>query len=279
MKSLREQMEMDLELRGYSNCTKLAYIGAVSRFAQHFNKSPELITEEQIREYLHYLLTKKELSGSSITVIYSAIKFLYETTLQRDWDIQKLPRHKNSNKLPIVLVLDEVKDIISCAANIKHKALLTTVYTAGLRVFEAVNLKVTDIDSKNMRIHIQQGKGGKSRYSFLSKKNLFVLREYWKEYRPTLWLFPGRKPELPMSTRAGQDAFKKAKKAAGITKAATIHTLRHSFATHLLEAGMDIFYIQRLLGHSSIKSTTVYLHLSRPKCQDIADTLDSTIGI
>lgn len=277
MKNLREQMEMDLELRGYSNCTKLAYIGAVSRFAQHFKVSPELITEDQIREYLHHL-TKNGSSNSTITVIYSAIKFLYEITLKRDWNVKHLPRHKSTKKLPLVLAPDEVKNIIACAANLKHKALLTTVYTAGLRVSEVASLKVADIDSKNMRIRVQQGKGGKDRYTFLSSKNLFVLREYWKQYRPTLWLFPGQNPDFPTSARSVQDAFKKAKRTAGITKEASIHTLRHSFATHLLEAGMDIFNIQRILGHSCIKTTSVYLHLRKPISQEIADTLDSTIG-
>ncbi|WP_341462423.1 tyrosine-type recombinase/integrase [Clostridium tyrobutyricum] len=192
--------------------------------------------------------------------------------------MNKIPRIKERRRLPVVLSPEEVKDIFDATRNIKYKTILMTIYSAGLRVSEVCNLKVTDIDSKNMQIFIKQGKGKKDRYSLLSKSNLQILREYWKTYKPEEHLFSGRYRTDAITTRSVQKIFQKSKEKAGITKPATVHTLRHSFATHLLDAGTDICYIQRLLGHTRITTTTIYLHLRRMDLLNIKSPLDILVG-
>ena len=192
--------------------------------------------------------------------------------------MDKIPRIKEPRKLPTVLSPEEVKDIFDVTENLKHKAILMTVYSAGLRVSEVCNLKITDIDSKNMQILIREGKGKKDRYSLLSKANLEILREYWKRYHPTEYLFSGRYRTDAITPRSVQLVMEKSLKKTKITKKASIHTLRHSFATHLLDAGTDICYIQRLLGHTRITTTTIYLHLRRLDLLNIKSPLDILLG-
>jgi Site-specific recombinase XerD len=278
MSELRTKMTMDLELRGYSPTTVKYYINHVFRLSKHFSKSPDLLGEDEIFEYLHYCITERKLSEGTVNTIYSALKFFYTKTLGRDWRVEKLARTKEARKLPAVLSKSEVMDIFNATENLKHKAILMTIYSAGLRVSEAANLKVTDIDSKNMQIFIRNGKGKKDRYALLSKANINVLREYWKRYHPKEFLFSGRYREDAISARAIQKIFEQARDKAGIKKDATVHTLRHSFATHLLEAGTDIFHIQRLLGHTSIHTTTIYLHLRRMDLLNVTSPLDSFVG-
>lgn len=275
MSELRTKMKMDLELRGYSPATMEYYIGNVMRFAQHFKKSPDLLGENEIYEYLHYCITEKNLSEGTVNLVHSALKFFYTKTLGRDWRVEKLARIKDRRKLPVVLSQDEVKSIFDATENLKHKAMLMTIYAAGLRVSEAANLKVTDIDSKNMQIFIRNSKGKKDRYAILSKVNIEILREYWKQYHPKTFLFGSRFGDDAVSVRTIQEVFKDARDKAGVKKAATVHTLRHSFATHLLEAGTDICYIQRLLGHTCINTTTIYLHLRRMDLLNITSPLDT----
>jgi integrase/recombinase XerD len=275
MSELRNKMKMDLELRGYSPKTMEYYIGNVMRFAQYFKKSPDLLGENEIYEYLHYCITEKNLSEGTVNLVHSALKFFYTKTLGRDWRVEKLARIKERRKLPVVLSQAEVKSIFDVTENLKHKAILMTIYASGLRVSEAANLKVTDIDSKNMQIFIRNAKGKKDRYAILSKANIEILREYWKEYHPKTFLFGSRFGDNAISVRAIQEIFKDAKDKAGIKKAATVHTMRHSFATHLLEAGTDICYIQRLLGHTCINTTTIYLHLRRMDLLNITSPLDT----
>jgi len=272
-------MKMDLELRGYSPITVKYYIDRVSRFAKHFNQSPEILSEDHIREYLHYCITEKNLSEGSVNAIHSALKFLYTKTLGREWNLENLSRMKEPKSLPVVLSKSEVKAILDATTNLKHKAILTTIYAAGLRVSEAANLKISDIDSKNMQIFIHKSKRKKDRYTLLSQSNLDILREYWQVYQPKEFLFDGADKEGPISIRTIQRVFENSKKKAGIKKAATVHTLRHSFATHLLEAGTDLFHIQRLLGHSSISTTTIYLHLRRMDLLNVVSPLDTLVGI
>ncbi|MCE7699772.1 MAG: site-specific integrase [Methanobacterium paludis] len=278
MTKLKEKMKIDMELRGYSPTTIKYYIGNVSRLAEYFNKSPEVLSTEEIREYLHYCITERHLSEGTVSTIYSALKFFYEKTLEREWKTEKIVRIKEHKKLPAILSKSEVKSIFDASDNLKHKTILMTIYAAGLRVSEAAKLKITDIDSKNMQIIIREGKGKKDRYTLLSKANLKILREYWKRYQPKTYLFPGDNPEGPISVRAIQKVFAAAKEKVGIKKKATVHTLRHSFATHLLEAGTDICYIQRLLGHTSINTTTIYLHLRRMDLLNIESPLDALTG-
>ena len=191
MSELRERLKMDMELRGYSPGSIKAYTNHVSNFAKFYNKSPKFLGEKEIREYLHYCIMKRKLSECTVNCINSSLKFFYTKTLNRYWNMDKIARLKEPKKLPSILSREEVKSIFDVAENLKHKAILMTVYSAGLRVSEVCNLKIKDIDSKNMQILIRQGKGKKDRYSLLSKVNLEVLREYWKRYHPTEYLFSG----------------------------------------------------------------------------------------
>lgn len=278
MTELKEKMKIDMELRGYSPITIKHYIGQVSMLARYFNKSPEVLGVEEIRKYLHYCIMERHLNEGTVSTIYSALKFFYEKTLEREWKAEKIVRIKERRKLPPILSRSEVKSIFDAVNNLKHKAILMTIYAAGLRVSEAANLKISDIDSKNMQIFIREGKGKKDRYTLLSKANLEILREYWRRYQPKTYLFPGQNPEGPISVRSIEKVFTAAKEKAGIKKKVSVHTLRHSFATHLLEAGTDICYIQRLLGHTSINTTTIYLHLRRMDLLDITSPLDALTG-
>ncbi len=274
MSELRRKMKMDMELKGYSPRTIKNYIGHVSNFAKDYNKSPELLREKEIREYLHYCIMEKKLSEGTVNYINAGLKFFYTKTLNRYWNMDKLFRIKEPRRLPAVLSPEEVKSIFDATENLKHKTILMTIYSAGLRVSEVCNLKITDIDSKSMQILIREGKGKKDRYSLLSNANLEILREYWKRYHPTEYLFSGRGRTDSITPRSVQRMMEKSIKKTKITKKATIHTLRHSFATHLLDAGTDICYIQRLLGHTRITTTTIYLHLRRMDLLNIKSPLD-----
>jgi integrase/recombinase XerD len=278
MSELREKMKMDMELKGYSPRTIKNYIGHVSNFAKYYNKSPELLREKEIREYLHYCIMERKLSEGTVNYINAALKFFYTKTLNRYWNMDKIFRIKEPRRLPVVLSPEEVKSIFDVTENLKHKAILMTVYSAGLRVSEVCNLRVTDIDSKNMQIFIREGKGKKDRYSLLSKANLEILREYWKKYHPTEYLFSGKGRTDAITPRSVQKMLEKSIEKTRITKNATVHTLRHSFATHLLDAGTDICYIQRLLGHTRITTTTIYLHLRRIDLLNIKSPLDMLLG-
>ena len=274
MTELREQMTMDMQLRGFSSHTQKAYLFSIEKFSRHFNKSPNLMGTMEIRDYLLGTLSNNQTSDSYIKMIYSALKFLYETTLGRAWDIQRIPRSKIQKKLPILLAPSELNDLFHAAVNPKHRALLMTIYGAGLRASEAARLQLTDIDSKNMTIRVCQGKGRKDRYTLLSKHNLHMLRCYWKLCKPMKWLFPGETPDEPLTARAVGYIFQQAKKKAAIRKPVSTHTLRHCFATHLLEQGTSVIYIQQLLGHSSLRTTSIYIHLTRKHALQIQSPLD-----
>ena len=278
MSELREKMKMDMELRGYSPKTIKNYISHVSNFAKFYNKSPDLLEEKEIREYLHYCIMEKKLSEGTVNYINACLKFFYTKTLNRYWNMDQIARAKEPRRLPVVLSPEEIKSIFDVTENLKHKAILMTVYSAGLRVSEVCNLRVTDIDSENMQILIRQGKGKKDRYSLLSKANLEILREYWKRYQPKEYLFSGRYRTDAITPRSVQKMLEQSLEKTSITKNATVHTLRHSFATHLLDAGTDICYIQRLLGHTRITTTTIYLHLRRIDLLNIKSPLDMILG-
>ena len=201
-------------------------------------------------------------------------RFFYVEILHRQWHVDKIPRPKAEKKLPVVLSCDEVKRIFAEVSDFKHRMILMTIYSGGLRVSETANLKVSDIDSSRMQIRVDQGKGKKDRYTLLSERLLKDLRRYYMIYRPGEWLFPGRVDDKPISVSTIQNAFKQAKQRAGIRKPATVHTLRHSFATHLLESGTDILTIQRLLGHSSLKTTKIYIHIQSKYLEKVVNPLD-----
>lgn len=274
MGKLYDQMKMDLELKNYSSSTISSYLTHVRDFSRHFGRSPDLMGNDEVRKYLHYLIHTKKYSQSCINQAYSAFRFFYQTCLNRDWNDFRIPKGKVGKRLPEVLSQEEIQSIFSVTKNLKHLCILMTVYSAGLRVGEVVKLKASDIDSKRMTIRIKQGKGKKDRYSILGKRTLDVLRAYWREYKPKDWLFPGRPIERSLHPRSVQKVFDIAIEKIGIKKAVSIHTLRHSFATHLLESGVDLYHIQHLLGHSSIHTTTVYLHVSRKGLTSVVSPID-----
>ena len=276
MGRLREQMRGDLELRGLSPETQKIYLYHVTNFSSYFNSSPYHLGKKEIKEYLLYLLREKNASSSTVNLCYSALKFLYAKTLRRQGVMAEIPRLRSTKKLPVVLEREEVESLFSVTENLKHRAVLMLIYSSGLRLREASHLKLTDIDSKRMVLQVREGKGRKDRYTLLSTVVLEVLREYWSQYRPQEWLFPGRSSSQPLSVRSIQRVFKKARTLAGIRKPATVHTLRHSFATHLLEQGTDLHRIQLLLGHRSLKTTAIYLHVSRKELVRIVSPLDFT---
>lgn len=212
MGKLRDKMVMDMELRNFSPKTIIAYLGHMVAFTKKFSKSPADMGIDEIREYLHYLKIEKKSSWSNINIAYSALKFFYVKTLHREWDIAWIPRQKSEKKLPVVLSCSEVKMIFDSISNLKHRAILMTLYSAGLRVSETAHLKITDIDSKRTLIRVNQGKGKKDRYTLLSKTLLEVLRHYYLKYHPTIWLFPGRKNDSPIGVATIQAFFKRAKK-------------------------------------------------------------------
>ena len=273
MHQLKEQMITELQLRGYSPKTQKAYLGYMKGFTRYFGKSPDKLGEAEIREYLHFLIIKEK-SHSCVNGAYSALRFFYESTLHQNWNINQIPRIKQAKRLPLVLDVSEVKSLFEVTTNLKHRTILETTYASGLRVSETAHLKVSDIDSKRMQLRIEQGKGKKDRYSLLSEVNLELLRLYWKAYHPKEWLFPGYLLEKPISTRSIEKIFDRAKQKAGIKKAVSVHVLRHSFATHLLEAGYEIHYIQQLMGHASVQTTSVYIHLRNQNALKITSPLD-----
>ena len=278
MGKLRDQMEMDMKLRRFSPKTIACYLACMKGVAKHFRKSPAELGDEEIRAYLYYLMEVRKVSQSVLVQTYSALKFFFEKTLQKQWNAIRIPRCKQRRKLPGVLTREEVESILSATKNLKHRAILMTIYGAGLRIGEVTRLKVSDIDSGRMLIRVNEGKGLKDRYTLLGERNLEMLRGYWKVYRPLEWLFPGRNASSPVSISAIQRMFKTSLERAGIKKRASVHTLRHCFATHLLESGTDLYYIQRLLGHKSPGTTSVYLHITGREIGKIKSPIDASVG-
>jgi len=268
-------MLADLQLKGVTPKTQKIYLREVSNYAKHFKKSPEELGEKELREYLLYLLNKRKLSKGTYRFYYQGLKFLYKHTLKREEVVEKIRCPRGEKKLPVVLDLSEVKTLLSVMENLKHRAILTITYSAGLRISETSHLKVSDIDSKRMMVRVQQGKGGKDRYTILSQTALECLRQYWRSYRPKEWLFEGQKEGTHICISSIRQIFLEAKERAGITKPASPHTLRHSFATHLIEAGTSLYHVQLLLGHRSPTTTTVYLHVSKMNLAQVTSPLDS----
>lgn len=275
MDTLREKMLAELQLRGITPRTQTAYLREIANLEKYFKKSPEELGEEEVKEYLVHMLEDRGLSSGTYKYYAAGIKFLYRTTLNRGEVVEKIKYPKAKIKLPVVLDLSEVRTMLSVMENLKHRAVLTITYSAGLRVSETAHLKVTDIDSKRMMVRVRQGKGGKDRYTILSKTTLECLREYWRAYRPKDWLFEGQKEGSPICYTSIRNIFVEAKERAGITKPVEPHSLRHAFATHLIEAGTSLHHVQLLLGHKSPKTTTVYLHVSKMNLAQVCSPLDS----
>jgi site-specific recombinase XerD len=278
MDNVIQKMIVDMQIRGLSEGSQSEYAKYVQTLQKFCGKPVTEVTENEIKAFLHHLISEKKLSASTVNAYNAALKFLYEKTLKKGWNSDNLPRLKKPKKLPEVLTKEEVQSLFDVTDNLKHKCILMTVYGSGLRLSEIIGLKVSDIDSKNMRIFIRQGKGKKDRYAILSQKSLEVLREYWKVYKPKDWLFEGREKGTPYSGRSAQDLFYKAVEKAGIKKDVSLHTLRHSFATHMLEANVNLFHIKQLLGHSDITTTTMYLHMANMNALSIKSPLDEIGG-
>ena len=279
MTPLRQRMLEELERRNYSPATTRGYILAVKQFAEHFGKSPEQLGAEEVRRFQLYLLKDKKLAPGTVEIRMSALRFLYKKTLKRrDLAYDDLIFPKTPRKLPVVLSPDEVTRLIEAAPNLMYRALLMLLYSTGIRRTEASLLKVSDIDSERRVIHIRQGKGSRDRDVPLSPKLLEALREYWRWKKPKVYLFPStpghRGLEGPISDKVVWYAYKIAASKAGIKKRIGPHTLRHTFATHLLEAGAGLRTIQLLLGHQELKHTTIYLHLSQRHLHAAINPLD-----
>jgi len=262
MTPLRERMSQDMEIRNLSRNTQLSYLQQIASFAKYFHCSPEALGPEQVRAYQVYLTTERKLAPGSLSIIASALRFLYKVTLKRDWVDTEIPLPKKPFRLPVILSPEEVAHFLESIASFKHRTILTTAYAAGLRISEVTRLKISDIDSQRMMLRVEQGKGQKDRYVMLSPHLLEVLRAYWKLTQPRTWLFPGDTPARPISKNAVQQACQKARRICGIQKPVTAHSLRHAFATHLLEAGTDVRRIQLLMGHRSLATTARYLKVA-----------------
>jgi site-specific recombinase XerD len=263
MGELRKQMDGDLVVRGMAVRTREAYLGAVAGLAKYYKRRPDRIGEAEVQKYLLYLIEERKLAWSSCNVVTQGLKFFYRVTLKRSEAQFVIPRARTAQKLPQILSREEIAALLQKTVNPKHRAVLMSAYGAGLRLNEICHLKLTDIDSDRMTIRVEQGKGAKDRYTLLSPRLLAELRQYWVAYRPKTWLFTARDPARPIYDQTVQRIFYAAKDRAGINKQCGIHGLRHAFATHLLEAGVDVHTIQRLMGHGHISSTLRYFHLAR----------------
>ena len=262
MTALRQRMVDDLRVRNRSAHTIRIYTDCIANFARHFGKSPELLGPEEIRQYQVYLVNERRASSSYLTQMVCALRFLYCVALQRDWAITRIPYPKQPRRLPIVLSQSEVKQLFDSIRNLKYRALLMTAYAGGLRTSEVIRLRLTDIYSERMVIRIHQGKGLKDRYVMLAPTLLKVLREYWLQERPTTWLFPGQDGKQPITAHRVAEMCRRLGREAGVKKPVTVRALRHSFATHLLEAGQNVRVIQMLLGHRSLRTTQQYTYVS-----------------
>ncbi len=279
MTPLRRRMIDDMTLRNFTKATIKAYVRAVARFARYFHCSPDRLGREHVRSYLLHLLNEQHVSQSYYKLTRCALRFFYRETLGRDDVPASLAPVKQPRSLPVVLGPDELARFFAAVKNLKHRALLMTAYAAGLRVSEVTRLRVADIDSGRMVIRVRRGKGQKDRYVMLSPRLLEVLRAYWKAARPSDVLFPGAAPDRPLTAGSVRKVCSRARQAAGLDKHVTVHTLRHSFATHLLESGTDLRTIQVLLGHHSFSTTARYVHVataSLPSTRSPFDRLDLT---
>jgi site-specific recombinase XerD len=278
MSSLRTRFIEDMQLHGYSPQTQKVYVSAVRVMAQHYGKSPDQISEEELRRYFLHLTLKRRVARGTATIALSALKFLFQNTLQRPWPSLKLLRPPKEKKVPVVLSRQEVQQILSSVRVPLYRVCLTTIYACGLRLSEGCGLKVSDVDSARMTLHVH-GKGSKDRYVPLAQKVLEQLRDLWRTHRSPYWLFPalprygvqGADSERGRPVQAGtlQGVFNRALSQSLVRKNAHVHTLRHSYATHLLEAGVNLRVIQSLLGHSTPSTTAIYTHLSEPVCQAV----------
>ena len=279
MTQLRKMMLEELQRRNYSQTTVTSYVKIVAAFAKHFDRPPDQMGPEQIRAYQVYLINERKLNARTVGHHTAALRFFYCKTLKRAYPIEEVPYPKAPRRLPTILTQEEAVRLIDAASNLFHRAMLMTVYSTGMRRAEMCQLKVEDIDSDRMLIHIRQGKGRRDRDVPLSPKLLETLRQYWLWMKPKTYLFPGTvngsRADKPITPKMLWEACREAAQRAGITKAVRPHLLRHSFATHLLEGGADLPTLQALLGHADLKPTSIYLHLSERHLRAAGTPLDN----
>ncbi len=283
MTPLQQRMIEDMQLRGFSARTQECYVAAVRQLAGHYHRSPDQLTEEDLRQYFLYLANEKKVARATATIALCGIKFFYEQTLQQHWTTLRFVRPPREKKLPVVLSREEVRRILGCVRIPVYGACLKTIYACGLRLLEGAHLQVPDVDSARMLLHIH-GKGKKDRYVPLPEPTLQMLRFFWRTHRSPLWLFPaptrhGLQHSLahnggPVTRSSLQSAFRRALKQSRIVKRAHVHTLRHSYATHLLEMGVNLRIIQNNLGHGSARTTQIYTHLTREVRATLTDPLN-----
>ncbi|TYQ15216.1 UNVERIFIED_CONTAM: site-specific recombinase XerD [Acetivibrio alkalicellulosi] len=280
MSKLKENFIRDMQLKGYRDKTQKSYLMHLKGITRYYRKSPEYLGSEEIKNYMYYMLNERGYSNDYIRGCYSALRFFYTTTLQKEWSKFSIPQARRKRKLPEVMSIEEIDRLFNVTKNLKHKAILMIIYSSGLRVSEGCNLRIGDIDSKRMAVRVRSGKGDKDRYTILSELALENLRIYWKEqglknnYNNDTYLFPGGVKGKPLTTRTVQRVFKEAKNKAGIIKDVTVHSLRHSFATHMLELKNDVYHIQKLLGHKTVKTTSRYIHISQQRALNIKSPMD-----
>ncbi len=272
---LRQRFEDYMTLRNLSPRTHEAYIGAVTKLSRFYKQSPDQLSNDDIQKHLLYLIREKKFSWNTVNVHFSAYRCFYRELLK--WEETKfhIPPRPRSKQLPMVMPIEDVYGIIDATSNLKHRTLLLTTYTAGLRVSEVVNLRQEHIESERMPVRVDQGKGRKDRYTILAQTTLDLLEAYWLGYQPGEWLFFGRDKTKPMPVCTAQKIYYNTKKASGITKGMGIHTLRHCFATHHLEHGTDIYTIKNMMGHKSLKTTLRYLHVAGDRISKVKSPMDT----
>ena len=271
---LTKRMAEDMLVRNLSANTIDAYTYHVDRFVNFVGRPAEELGPEDIRAFQLHLVREKEVGWSSFNQAVCGLRFLYRFTIPRDWHVEMIPFGKRPKRLPLVLGQEDAARLIQCTSNLKHRTVLLTLFAAGLRLSEATHLKVTDLDSQRMQLRVMHGKGAKQRLVPMSPRLLTALRNYWREYRPPTYLFPGKDHDTPLSGTTMQKAVKAAAREAGLSTAISPHTLRHSYATGLLEAGVDLLTISQLLGHKSFMTTMIYLHVRRPHLQSTPSPID-----
>jgi integrase/recombinase XerD len=275
MGKLHDQMSEDLVLKAYSPHTQRAYLRCARHFAKHYMRSPEEMGAQEVRDFLLHLFRDRKASPATLDMYVNALKFLYNLTLKRPDAVEGISHPKRPKTLPVILSPEEVLRIFAAIRSVKHKAIIATAYAAGLRISEVCGLRFADIDSQRKRIHVRSGKGKKDRYVMLGESLLDLLRQYYQKARPQgEYLFPGYNPQRPICTTAVSQVLRKVVRQTGLTKKVSMHTLRHCFATHLLEAGTDIRILQVLLGHSSIRTTLRYTHITDRLVQKLVSPLD-----
>jgi site-specific recombinase XerD len=279
MGRFHELMDRELRIRGMAEQTRATYLGRMRCFVRHFMRPPDQLTAEDVKQYQLFLTKERGVSWNTFNSHVCGIRFFYRHVLAVEWEVEQIPYQRPGKRLPVVLSREEVAALLDAVANLKHRAILMVLYSAGLRASEAIHLRPPDVDSRRMMIRVDQGKGRKDRYVMLSARLLETLRQYWREERPASWLFPGQDPWRPLRRESVNRFFACAKERAGISKRVSPHSLRHAFATHLLERGVNLRVIQRLLGHRSLRSTQIYTHVAENYVRDTVSPLDDLLPV